>query len=36
MKKIKTYVINLPKDVARKQNMEEVTGQLPCLDVEWV
>lgn len=36
MKKIKTYVINLPKDVARRQNMEKVTGQIPCLDVEWV
>ncbi len=36
MKKIKTYVINLPKDVARRQNMEEVTGKLPYLDIEWV
>lgn len=36
MKKIKTYVINLPKDVARRQNMEEETGKLPCLDIEWV
>lgn len=36
VKKLKTYVINLPKDVARRQNMEEVTGLLPYLDVEWV
>lgn len=36
MKKIKTYVINLSKDVARRQNMVKVTGELPYLDLEWV
>lgn len=34
MEKLKTYVINLPKDLDRRESILKETGQIPWLDVE--
>lgn len=36
MDRIKTYIINLPKDLERKESILKETGQLPCLDIELI
>lgn len=34
--KIKTYIINLPKDRDRRESILAETGKLPCLDIEMI
>ncbi|WP_288206767.1 glycosyltransferase family 25 protein [uncultured Parabacteroides sp.] len=36
MDRLKTYVINLPKDLDRRGSILKETGQFPCLDIEMI
>lgn len=36
MDRIKTYIINLPKDYERRESVLKETGQYPCLEIEMV